>query len=93
MMFSPMTKINSSLEATVQYMAGAFSFIESTVRKATTSSIQICPFQLDMAFAVGEPKEVMFGLHNANAEDPDTDYDTEDENSDDEKNNFDDEYR
>jgi len=57
LMFNPMTAMNSSLEAVVQYIDGATAFIGNllSMTKGLTDS-KLCPFQFDLSIAVGEPK-------------------------------------
>merc|ERR1712087_386110 len=55
LLFSPMKLIDDSLEHTVQYMNAAVRFVSNLVTTATKSNLSICPFQLDMSLASGQP--------------------------------------
>jgi len=55
-MFTPGTKINSSLKATVMYMVGATTFVQNLLTRSKDYISGICPFQFDVAIAVGKPQ-------------------------------------
>jgi len=55
LLFTPMRKINGSLDVTVQYMAAATEWIRNLLQTTKKNTIALCPFQFDLCFAVGNP--------------------------------------
>merc|ERR1719189_1024540 len=73
LMFTPMTKINSSLEATVLYMDQATFFVKRMIDAATQNKTTACPFHFDMVLAMGEAIKV--------AEEEEDDFDDDDDDA------------
>jgi len=80
LMFSPMTKINNHIEATVGYMEQATSFVKSLITSSQNSKLTVCPFQFDLVIAVGEAIKVA-----EEDDDGDDDPDEKDPDEDDDK--------
>merc|ERR1719361_1135515 len=73
-MFTPLTKINSSLETTVKYMAGATTFILNMLKNTGGGkAVGLCPFQLDVAIATGKPQRVTTEIESDEENDDDDD--------------------
>lgn len=64
----------------MQYMAGALTFIVNMLK--TSTNIGLCPFQLDVAIAVGKPEEKQVENDSSGADDESDDEEEEDEKND-----------
>ena len=55
--FTSMTKINGSIQYTVEYVVRAAEWIKNLLETRGGGSADICPFQFDLCIAVGEPEQ------------------------------------
>merc|ERR1719361_3277486 len=75
-----MTKFDSSLRDTMQYIERISEFVENLIKTS-----KVCPFQVDLVLAMGKPHK----MDDAKYDDEDDDDDEEDEDDDDEEKYFD----
>ncbi len=80
MEFGPPYRINNSIVSVVEHIAAACQFITGRLTKFKGQQNPICPFQIDLAFAVGKPLTEEFELMPmSGSDDDDNDDDDDDE--------------